>query len=369
MRFSLDRESLLRPLQAIQGALEKRSTRPILSNILVACTDDRLSVSATDLEVELVAHVAIETAESGETTIPGRKFIDICRALPDGAQMDFKLENNRVLLRSGRSRFTLNTLPASDYPISDVATDVTKLSAKQADLKRLLELTQFAMAHQDVRYYLNGLMLETGQHCLRAVATDGHRLAMAEVAAEVATDGNPLQIIIPRKGILELSRLLSSSEDMVELAISPNSLQVTLPEIRFTSKLIDGRFPDYTRVLPEEGRCDKEVVAERDAVRQSLLRASILSNEKYRAVRMTLEPGNMRVLAHNPEQEEAEDLVEVTYTGESLEIGFNVSYLLDACGAVPTPMVRMYLTDSSSSCLIKPDGVDDCRYVVMPMKL
>lgn len=369
MRFSLNRESLLRPLQAIQGALEKRSTRPILSNVLVSCAGHNLSICATDLEVELVAYVDLETEDSGEITVPGRKFIDICRALPDEARIDFELDNDRVLLRSGRSRFTLNTLPASDYPMSDVATDVTKLSATQADLKRLLELTQFAMAHQDVRYYLNGLMLETGQHNLRAVATDGHRLAMAEVAAEVVTDGDPLQIIIPRKGILELSRLLSSSEDIVELAISPNSLQVTLPELRFTSKLIDGRFPDYTRVLPEEERCDKVVVADRDAVRQSLLRASILSNEKYRAIRMILEPGNLRVFAHNPEQEEAEDVVEVTYTGEPLEVGFNVSYLLDAYGAVPTQMVRMYLSDSGSSCLIKPDGVDDCRYVVMPMRL
>ncbi len=369
MKFTVTREILLNPLQAVQGVVERRHSLPILGNFLLCLRDGVLSITATDIEVELVARTEVGAGEPGEITVPAYKFLDICRALPAEAIVEFSLEGDRVVVRSGRSRFNLSTLPAVDYPSTDVPADELRVTVVQRELKQLIQLTQFAMANQDVRYYLNGLLLELTGKCMRSVATDGHRLAMAELALTEELGEETRQLIVPRKGILELSRILEEGEDPVELAVSGSALRVTLPDISFTSKLIDGRFPDYERVVPDIKQCDKEIVADRELVKQSLARASILSNEKYRAVRLSLEPGVLRMVASNPEQEEAEDEVEVTFEGEPLEIGFNVSYLMDAFGVVPGETVHIYLSDPSSSCLILPEGRTDCQYVVMPMRL
>ncbi|NIR28514.1 MAG: DNA polymerase III subunit beta, partial [Gammaproteobacteria bacterium] len=331
--------------------------------------DGDLSVTATDMEVELVAHQSLEGGEAGEITVPARKLIDICRALPSDAGVDFTLQDGRVTLRSGRSRFTLSTLPASEYPSTEILKEGTRLRVERAALKRVLELTHFSMAHQDVRYYLNGLLLELSPERLRTVATDGHRLALAELEMATGVEGETRQFIVPRKGIAELLRLLGGGEETVEVAIGENAIQANLDDVRLTSKLIDGRFPDYTRVIPSAAQCDKHVGVDRELLRQSLARASILSNEKYRAVRLSLEAGRLRIVANNPEQEEAEDEVEVDYDGEALEIGFNVSYMLDALAALPSERAELYLSDPSSSCLIQPEGRADCRYVIMPMRL
>ena len=277
------------------------------------------------------------------------------------------MDGERALLRSGRSRFSLATLPAVDYPSSERPSELLRITSPEGALKRLIELTHFAMAHQDVRYYLNGLLLDIGDGTLRAVATDGHRLAIAEMAVD--TGEAPQQIIVPRKGISELLRLLGSGDEAVTIDVGSNTIQVSLPEVRLTSKLIDGKFPDYRRVVPKEEDSDKVVVVDRELLRQSLARAAILSNDKYRAIRLCLEPGTLRVVANNPEQEEAEDEVEVDYQGEALEIGFNVSYLIDALTALPGEEAVIHLGDSSSSCLITPKGDGDCQYVVMPMRL
>lgn len=371
MKFSLPRETLLKPLQTVQGVVERRQTLPILSNLLLSIRDRTLSVTATDMEVELVAQQPLEGAETGEITVPARKLIDICRALPAEAGVDFALQDGRVSIRSGRSRFLLSTLPASEYPSSEVLEEATRLRIQQRALKRLIELTHFSMAHQDVRYYLNGLLLELGPERVRTVATDGHRLALAELQMETGLEGGeePRQIIVPRKGIAELLRLLGGGEDAVEIAIGGNALQVELGDVRLTSKLIDGRFPDYTRVIPDPARCDKVVAVAREPLRQSLARASILSNEKYRAVRLGLEADAVRIVANNPEQEEAEEEVAVSYAGEPLEIGFNVLYLLEALGVLPAERAELYLSDPSSSCLIRAEGGGDCQYVIMPMRL
>jgi DNA polymerase-3 subunit beta len=363
----MHRENLLKPLQAVQGVVERRQTLPILANFLLTIDDGRLSVTGTDMELELVASTELPDAEAGEVTVPARKLVDICRSLPADAEIRLEVVGEQVQVRSGRSRFTLSTLPAVDYPSSDSLTGELRVMVKEGELRRLLELTHFAMAHQDVRYYLNGLLLDIGEGLLRAVATDGHRLAIAEIPVE--TGDTARQAIVPRKGISELLRLLGSGDEEVIIDVGSNAIQIALPEVRLTSKLIDGKFPDYRRVVPKGGDSDKTVVVDREQVRLALTRAAILSNDKYRAVRLCLEPNVLRVVANNPEQEEAEDEVEVAYEGEGLEIGFNVSYLIEALTALPGEEAEIHLGDSSSSCLITPKGEGDCQYVVMPMRL
>ena len=358
---------MLKPLQAVQGVVERRQTLPILSNFHLAVADEVLSVTGTDMELELVATTPLPGAAPGEATVPARKLVDICRSLPPNAELHFTVEGDRALLRAGRSRFTLTTLPAADFPGTEALTGEITLAIEEQALRRLIELTHFAMAHQDVRYYLNGLLLDIRGGVVRAVATDGHRLAIADL--EVDTPGEPRQVIVPRKGVGELLRLLGSGEQTVSIAVASNAIQVELPDVRLTSKLIDGKFPDYERVVPDRDAADKQVTVDAELLRQALSRASILSNDKYRAIRLSLENKVLRVVASNPEQEEAEDEVEVDYEGEGLEIGFNVSYLIDALAAVPTEEAVIFLSDSSSSCLITPKGDESCRYVVMPMRL
>ncbi len=292
--------------------------------------------------------------------------MDICRALPEGASLDISVEKERALIRSGKSRFVLATLPANEFPAVDEIRPLIKFSIEQNKLKRLIERTHFAMAHQDVRYYLNGLLLEVGSGELRAVATDGHRLAFCQIDTPIKQEENQ-QIIVPRKGIMELQKLLADSDQQVEIEIGTNHLRLNAADLRFTTKLIDGRFPDYQRVIPQN--TDKALIADRDELRQAVLRTSILTNEKYRSIRLQLEPNVLRVLAHNPEQEEAEEEVAVDYVGASLEIGFNAAYILDALQAVADSSVEIRLSDANSCCLIHAPGVTDCKYVVMPMRL
>jgi DNA polymerase III subunit beta len=365
MKFQADRETLLKPIQAVVGVVERRQTMPILSNMLLVVDGNRLAVTATDLEVELVASAEVKVDAAGEITVPGRKLADICRALPDGAKVTVSLEKGRVIIKSGRSRFTLSTLPAAEFPSVDDIQAKQEVTVATDVLAELIEHTHFAMAQQDVRYYLNGMLLELKGDKIRAVATDGHRLAMAD--SEAKAGGESIQVIVPRKGVLELQRMAGSADTKASLSFGASHLRITVGDNRLTTKLIDGRFPDYERVLPKGG--DKDIVADRMALREALQRASILSNEKYRGVRLQFSENLLRIQAHNPEQEEAEDEVEVQYSGPDLEIGFNVTYLLDALGALGTDQAQVTLTDSNSSCLIREPGNDRCKYVVMPMRL
>lgn len=365
MKFSAQRETLLKPLQAVAGVVERRQTMPILANFLLVAKNGQLSITATDLEVELVAQAEIAAQTEGEITVPGRKLLDICKALPEGADIEVSTTGERLVVQSGRSRFTLSTLAASDYPsIEDIqAKQVLKLP--QGDFRRLLEKTHFAMAHQDVRYYLNGLLLDVGEQWIRAVATDGHRLALCEIPLD-KKKASAQQVIVPRKGVLELQRLLGDAGD-IEVAIGDNHIRIDVGTIRFTSKLVDGRFPEYERVIPSA--TPNSLRAECTMLRQALQRAAILSNEKYRGIRLGLAENLLRIQAHNPEQEEAEEEVEVEYGGDSLEIGFNVNYLLDALGGIEGDKAEVGLSDSNSSCLIHEPGMENCKYVVMPMRL
>jgi DNA polymerase-3 subunit beta len=365
MKLTASREDILAPLQSVIGVVERRQTMPVLANVLLSARDNRLSITGTDLEVELVAAHAVSVQQAGDVTVPGRKLLDIFRALPEKVNVSISTEADRVALRAGRSRFTLSSLPASEFPVVEEINAQQTLSCAQSELRRLIDKTHFSMAQQDVRYYLNGLLLETEGSALRAVATDGHRLALCEAKLS-APAKSAQQVIVPRKGVLELQRLLGGDGN-VEVAIGSNHIRLQIGEIRFTSKLIDGRFPEYGRVVPANP--SKIVQADRDALRQSFQRTAILSNEKYRGIRLTVRSDLLTVQAHNPEQEEAEDQLEVVYQGEDLEIGFNVNYLLDALGALETEKVEIGLTDANSSCLIRSPSATDTRYVVMPMRL
>ncbi len=364
MKFGAPRDVLLKPLQAVIGVVERRQTMPILANVLLVAKNGQLSVTATDLEVELVASAEANVESGGEITVSGRKLLDICRALPDGANIDISLSGEKLNIRSGRSKFTLATLPAAEFPSVDDIKAEQQIVVSQETLGRLIEKTHFSMAQQDVRYYLNGMLLETGGKHLRAVATDGHRLALCE--AEVDSNLSEQQVIVPRKGVLELQRLMDGDGELT-IELGANHIRIALGGIRFTSKLIDGRFPEYDRVIPKDS--SNELTADKALLRGALQRTAILSNEKYRGIRLIIRDSGVVIQAHNPEQEEAEEEIEVAYSGEDIEIGFNVNYLVDALGAVDGDEVALSVLDSNSSCLIRQPGNDDGKFVVMPMRL
>ncbi|CAJ0999698.1 Beta sliding clamp [Sodalis praecaptivus] len=366
MKFIVEREHLLKPLQQVSSPLGGRPTLPILGNLLLQVTEDRLHLTGTDLEMEMVARVALSAAhEPGATTVPARKFFDICRGLPEGAEIAVTLEGERMLIRSGRSRYSLSTLPASDFPNLDDWQSEVEFTLSQSILKRLIESTQFSMAHQDVRYYLNGMLFETEGDELRTVATDGHRLAVCAMSVGEALPSH--SVIVPRKGVMELVRMLDGGENPVKLQIGSNNIRASVGDYIFTSKLVDGRFPDYRRVLPKNP--DKTLEAGCDVLKQAFARAAILSNEKFRGVRLHLSANQLKITANNPEQEEAEEILDVVYQGSEMEIGFNVSYVLDVLNALKCEEVRLLLTDGVSSVQIEDSASQVAAYVVMPMRL
>ncbi len=366
MRFSLQREVLLKPLAQVVNVVERRQTLPVLANLLARVEGDLLSLTGTDLEVEMVARTRVEDAEAGETTIPARKLFEIVRALPDGSRVTITQTGDKVTVSAGRSRFTLASLPANDFPALDEVDATERVRVGEASLKELIERTAFAMAQQDVRYYLNGLLFDLRDKALRCVATDGHRLALCEAPLE-DTVQTKRQIIVPRKGVLELQRLLEGGDRELELEMGRSHIRVKRDDVTFTSKLIDGRFPDYEAVIPIGA--DREVKVDREAFRASLQRAAILSNEKYRGVRIEVSPGQLKINAHNPEQEEAQEEIEADTRVDSLVIGFNVNYLLDALSALRDEHVVVQLRDSNSSALVREASSEKCRHVVMPLRL
>ncbi|MCL1079400.1 DNA polymerase III subunit beta [Parashewanella spongiae] len=366
MKFSIDRDALLKPLQLVCGAVEKRNNSPILANLLVEVSGNSLKLTGTDLEVELVGEASVNgEVQEDKTTVPAKKLLDIVKSLPDQSELYVEQQDNKWLLRSGRSRFSLATLPADEYPNIDSFTADINFSLAQSTLRSVIDSTQFSMANQDVRYYLNGLLLETDGSVLRAVATDGHRLALSHRTVEASLPEK--QVIVPRKGVVEMVRLLDQDAQQVTISIGENAIRIATDTAQLTSKLVDGRFPEYERVLPKGG--DKIVIASRNQLKQALLRASILSNEKFRGVRIQLENNLLKITANNPEQEEAEEIIDVEYDNQTLEIGFNVSYLLDVLNHISADDVRITLIDNNSSALIENHEAEDSMYVVMPMRL
>lgn len=367
MRFAIQREVLLKPLQQVVNVVERRQTLPVLGNLLVQIDAGALSLTGSDSEVEMVARVAVtDGSDDGETTLPARKLFDIVRALPDGSLLKFSLASDRMTLQAGRSRFTLGTLPARDFPTVESLDLVETVSLPEASLRELIERTAFAMAQQDVRFYLNGLLFDLREDQLRCVATDGHRLALCEAPLEQGVNSRR-QIILPRKGVLELQRLLEGGDRQIALEVGRSHLRVRREDVTFTSKLIDGRFPDYEAVIPIGA--DKEARVEREELKAALQRAAILSNEKYRGVRVEFSPDQLRLIAHNPEQEEAVEEVAARTSVDQIAIGFNVMYLLDALNALRSEEVSLSLRDANSSVLVRESGSDRCRHVVMPLRI
>ena len=368
MKFSIEREALLEPLQLVSNVVERRQTLPILSNLLVVIEDDTLSLTGTDQEVELSARTSsLQCDEAGEITVPARKFLEICRSLPDAAHIKCRLKKNRLTIESGRFISNLATLPAIDFPNVEMAADGFAIRLPAKTLRRLLAKTSFAMAQQDVRYFFNGVLLETEANLVRFVATNGQRLATSFIE-NIETGADAQQFILPRKGVTELARLVPDNSDLdVELKFSSNHMQAHCGQATLITKLIDATYPDYTRAIPEGG--DKILQGDRVQIKEALRRTAILSNEMYRNVRLILEPGRLGMHANNPLQEEAEESVTVDYDGDSLEIGFNVGYLIDVMTAMQGEKVRMVFSDANSACLLTdPDDINS-SYVISPMML
>lgn len=364
------RDMLLSPLQAVSGIVEKRHTLPILSNVLLEKKADRLTLLATDIEIQITTSTGEAPGGSdGAVTVAARKLQDILRSLPESAEVSLNLEEKRLQVRSGKSRFNLQTLPAEDFPrmaLSD--SDLKKITVSQKDFRQLLGQTQFSMATQDVRYYLNGLLLLVDGANLRAVATDGHRLAYASIPFAGGDESDARQeFILPRKTVLELNRLLVDSEEPLHIELASNQIRFQFGQINLISKLIDGKFPDYERVIPSTL---KNIVSlNRAALLQSMVRAAILTNEKFRGVRLVLTPGNLKIIAANSEQEEAQEEMEVEYNGDAIDVGFNVGYLLDVLNNSSVELVEWGFNDANSSSLLTIPGNDRFKYVVMPMRI
>ena len=366
MKTIIKRDDLVGPLQQVIGAVERRQTLPILGNVLFKSSDGDTSLTATDLEIEMVARVESGDSEPFQTTVPARKLLDIGKALPEGASIQFDIADSKVVLVSDRSRFTLSTLSARDFPGLDAIEFQTAFDIAQGTLKGLFDQTSFAMAQQDVRYYLNGILMEVNTDKVRLVATDGHRLALSEAAVETGVE-EPRQIIIPRKAVLELARLLGHGDETVRCQLSANHLRVETGTLQFTTKLIDGKFPDYQRVIPVDG--NKTMSVERETLKRAMSRIAILSNEKYRGIRLILTKGSLTIQANNPDQEEAEEELAVDYTEEDLEIGFNVTYLIDVLNVLDSERVQIKLKDAGSSAILSDKEDSASLYVVMPMRL
>lgn len=360
------RNQLLAPLQAVCGIVEKRHTLPILSNVLIEKNNTQITLLATDIEIQITTYAQTSGDGQASLTVGARKLQEILRSLPEEAEVSLTLDEKRLQLKAGKSRFNLQTLPAEDFPRMAIA-DIKpiRFSMPQKKLKHLLALVQYAMAQQDIRYYLNGLLLVTKGNELRVVTTDGHRLAYT--AAPLSETPSPIEVILPRKTILELSRQLADSEDPIEITLTLNQVHFKFNGIEFASKLIDGKFPDYERVIPKNHV--KVIKLNRDLLLNSLQRVAILTNEKFRGVRIVLGEGSLKIISNNAEQEEAQEEIEIDYIGEALDIGFNVTYLLDFLNNVSQDVIELHLADANSSALFILPGNETFKYVVMPMRI
>jgi len=357
----------LKPLQAVTGIVEKRHTLPILSNVLVECRQGELQLVATDLEIQVCTRCEAGAGAAEQSlTVSARKLQDILRSLPEGSEVTLDAQNNRLQVRAGRSRFNLQTLPAADFPLlGDAGAPLAKVSLPQKDLRELLLLVQFSMAQQDIRYYLNGMLLVLDGGEIRVVATDGHRLSYASGA--VAAQDEKREVILPRKAVMELARLLTDTEEPVDIELYASQVKFRFGDIELTTKIIDGKFPDYTRVIPTNYQ--KHIALNRLLLLQSLQRAAILSNEKFRGVRWMLAGNSLRISCTNNEQEEAQEELEIDYSGDALDVGFNITYLLDVLNNVGAENIDCAFGDANSSMLITLPDRSDFRYVVMPMRI
>jgi DNA polymerase III subunit beta len=366
MNIQINRETLLKPLTSVTSIVEKRHTLPILSNLLLEAKENKIHLTATDLEMQI--SLSIESATSGDfsTTISAKKLLDICRSLPDSSEINMATNESRITLKAGKSRFNLQTLPAADYPVMTKTQGLSTLvTIGQRQLKELLKQVEFAMAQQDIRYYLNGLLFEVIANRLNIVGTDGHRLSFT--SAELKQNYDKQDVILPRKTVIELIKLLDDSDEDVQIELATNQVNFNFNNFKLISKVIDGKFPDYYRVIPTDHQ--NSFTTDRVGVLLAMQRASILSNEKYRGIRMVLSNGNLKLISTNSDQEEAEEELEINYVGDSLDIGFNVTYLIDVLNNTNSEQITFSFADANSSCLITIPNNTDYKYVVMPMRI
>ena len=364
--FKGPRDQILMPLQSVCGIVEKRHTLPILSNVLMEKNGEDLTLLATDIEIQIRTSTTAANADKVALTVGARKLQDILRSLPESTEVMLSLDDKRLQIKAGKSRFNLQTLPAEDFPrMLSADGQAARIQLTQGQFKRLLALVQYSMAQQDIRYYLNGLLLVIDGAEMRVVATDGHRLAFASEALPETMPRS--EVILPRKTILELSRQLADNDEPLEIVLTPTQARFSFGNIELVSKLIDGKFPDYERVIPQQH--GKVLVLARDVLQHSLMRAAILTNEKFRGVRLVLDNDSLKILSTNAEQEEAQEEIEVAYQGDSLDVGFNVTYLLDVLNNVDVDTIECRLADANSSALFKLPGNERFKYVVMPMRI
>jgi len=370
MKFIINREEILTPLQQIVSVIEKRQTMPILANVLMMIDNDQLVLTGTDLEIQIVAKINITTTTAGSITVPARKFLDICRLLPTGAEIKFEQQDDKVKILSNRSRFSVSCLPAENYPaFSEPGAESgfeNQFFINAGKFKKALNKTIFCMANQDVRYYLNGLLLNISNSKLKLVASDGHRLSIYEDQLDQAT-GFEARIILPRKGVSELTRLLDDPDTDIKVEFSSNNIRIFIKNLIFSAKLVDSKYPDFSKVFQQD--FFNQIHIQKQLLKEALTRVAILSNEKFKGVTFDISPDSLRISTHNPEHDEAEEELFIEYTGEPLSIAFNAQYLLDAVTNLDSELAVLTIASNASSCFI--DEPNDCAYkfIVMPMRL
>ena len=368
MKFTTEKNEIVEALQMGASIAERRQTIPILANLRIVARDGKVEITATDLEIQIKTLTEVKkVVEEGEITVSARKMSELCRSLPDNEALEFDLNNGKLTVSSKNFHADFATISALDFPELESKEETNSLSISSSALQRLLNKTAFCMASQDVRYYLNGLLVEYKGGEVNAVATDGHRLALATSPLDktITIDGE--RQILPRKAVLELSKILRQENEDIKITFGNSSLSIQDENLDFSTKLIDGKFPDYEKVLPSGEPNSLEV--SKESLQSALSRASVLSNEKYRGVRFALDKNTLKLTANNPEKESAEELLDVNYNGNPMEIGFNIGYLLDVLGTIETDNVELNFYGEESSCLIREPGNQAEVYVIMPMRL
>ncbi|MDP2827355.1 MAG: DNA polymerase III subunit beta [Sulfuricellaceae bacterium] len=361
-----NKEDFLKPLQSVAGIVERRHTLPILSNVLIQIENTELSFVATDLELEITCKTVLPNSyERAAITVSAKKLQDIVRSLPDESEVSFDSKESRLQLKAGKSQFNLQTLPPEDFPKLSLSDEVeSEFTIPQSTLRHLFSQVQYAMAQQDIRYYLNGLLMIVEPGIIRVVATDGHRLSLA--SADVPSIQHTAEAILPRKTVIELIKLLSGSDDEIQVSLGKNKVTFSFSNIKLVSKVIEGKFPDYNKVIPLH---QNHVSLDRMTLLRATQRAAILSNEKVRGVRLVLTQNSLRIICNNAEQEEAEEEIAINYSNEALDIGFNVTYLLDVLNNLESSEINCSFGGANSSCLITVPGDPHFKYVVMPMRI
>ena len=366
MKFIINRDQLLTPLQQIVSVIEKRQTMPILSNVLINVSDSDVVLTGTDLEIQIIAKINLDPDEPGSITVPARKFLDICRLLPNDAEIKIELKDDKVKVLSGRSRFSLTTLPAENYPEFSESEFDNQFLINTGKLKKALDKTLFCMANQDVRYYLNGLFLNVSNSRIKLVASDGHRLSIYEDDIGQAT-GYEARIILPRKGVQELSRLLDDPEAELNIQFSNNNIRIFYKDLVFSAKLVDAKYPDFERVFDQPFY--NPILIQKQILKDALTRVAVLSNEKFKGVIFDISENLLKISTHNPEHDEAEEELIMQYQGEELSISFNSQYLLDAVSNLDSELAMLTIASNASSCFIEEPDQQLFKFIVMPMRL